>query len=78
MSTLRQLRKLVLGETWSLPLGVLLALGAAGLLRAVDGLHGWWHDAGGFVLLGLVAVALTASLLPFLLRGRAPWQRRRD
>jgi hypothetical protein len=77
MSTLRQLRKLVLGETWSLPLGVLLALGAAGLLRAVDGLHGWWHDAGGFVLLALVAAALTASLLPFLLRGRAPWQRRR-
>lgn len=77
MSTLRQLRKLVLGETWSLPLGVALALGAAGLLRAIDGLHGWWHHAGGFVLLGLVAVALTASLTPFLLRGRGPWPRRR-
>jgi hypothetical protein len=69
MSTLRQLRKLVLGETWSLPLGVALALGAAGLLRALDGVHGWWHHAGGFVLLGLVALALTASLAPFIVRG---------
>jgi hypothetical protein len=78
MSTLKQLRKLVLGETWALPLGVALALGAGGLLRAIDGLHGWWHTAGGFVLLALVAVALTASLLPFLLRGRGPWRPRRD
>jgi hypothetical protein len=78
MTALRQLRKLVLGETWTLPLGVALALGAAGLLRAMDGLHGWWHRAGGFVLLGLIAVALTASLLPFLLRGRAPGRRPRD
>jgi hypothetical protein len=62
MSTLRQLRKLVLGETWSLPLGVAVALGAAGIVRAVDGDDGWWHHAGGFILLGLVALALTASL----------------
>lgn len=62
MSTLKQLRKLVLGETWSLPLGVAVALGAAGIVRAVDGDHGWWHHAGGFILLGLVALALTGSL----------------
>ena len=72
MSMLRQLRKLVLGETWSLPLGVAVALGVAGLLRAVAGLHGWWHRAGGFVLLALVVLALTASLAPFILRGREP------
>ena len=78
MSTLRQLRKLVLGETWTLPLGVGLALGIAGLLSAIDGIQDWWRHAGGFVLLALVALALTASLLPFLLRGRAPWQRRPD
>jgi VIT1/CCC1 family predicted Fe2+/Mn2+ transporter len=62
LSTLRQLRKLVLGETWSLPIGVALALGIAGIARAVNGDEGWWHHAGGFVLLGLVALALTASL----------------
>ena len=62
MSVLRQLRKLVLGETWSLPVGVVLALGAAGIVRAVDGDDGWWHHAGGFILLGLVGLALTGSL----------------
>lgn len=62
MSTLKQLRKLVLGETWILPIGVVLAVGICGILRAVDGDDGWWHDAGGFILLGLVALALTASL----------------
>ena len=62
MSVLRQLRKLVLGETWSLPLGVAVALGAAGIVKAIDGDDGWWHHAGGFVLLGLVGLALTASL----------------
>lgn len=62
MTTLRQLRKLILGETWTLPLGVAIALAAAGILRALDGIHGWWHHAGGFVLLGLVALALSGSL----------------
>ena len=62
MSVLRQLRKLVLGETWSLPLGIAVALGAAGIVKAIDGDDGWWHHAGGFILLGLVALALTVSL----------------
>jgi hypothetical protein len=62
MSTLRQLRKLILGETWSLPLGVAIALAVAGILRAVDGHDHWWHRGGGFLLLALVAVALSVSL----------------
>lgn len=62
MSALAQLRKLVLGETWVLPLGVGAALGIAGLIRAIAGVNGWWHHAGGFVLLGLVLLALGASL----------------
>ena len=35
MSVLRELRKLVLGETWALPLGVAGLLAAALVLRAV-------------------------------------------
>jgi hypothetical protein len=68
MSVLAQLRKLVLGETWSLPLGVGVALGIAGIARALAGAHGWWHRAGGFVLLGLLVVALSASLAGTLRR----------
>jgi hypothetical protein len=55
------LRKLILGETWSLPIGVALAVGACAVVRALAGAHGWWHSSGGFVLLALVAVALLAA-----------------
>jgi hypothetical protein len=68
MSTLAQLRKLILGETWSLPLGVGAAIGIAALIRAIAGPDGWWKQGGGFVLLGLVALALTASLAGALRR----------
>jgi hypothetical protein len=47
----RALRKLVLGETWVLPIGVALAVGAA-----------WWHDAGGVILAILVLAALAYSV----------------
>jgi hypothetical protein len=67
---MKALRKLVLGETWVLPIGVALAVGVAGVLRALAGDHGWWRDAGGFVLLGLVVVAL-------LVAARAPTSPRR-
>jgi hypothetical protein len=70
MTFLRTLRKLVLGETWVLPIGVALAVGAAGLLRELAGDRGWWHSSGGFVLLGLVLVALLAA-------ARRPTSRRR-
>ena len=56
------LRKLVLGETWTLPIGVVVAVGVAALLRLAAGEHGWWHEAGGFVLLGLVVLALVAAV----------------
>jgi membrane protein implicated in regulation of membrane protease activity len=58
---IRTLRKLILGETWMLPIGVALAVGAAGVLRALSGAHGWWRDGGGFVLLALILVALLAA-----------------
>ena len=55
-----QLRKLVLGETWTLPIGVAITL-VAGLL--LDGAGpGWWQHAGGFVLLGGAIVTLAVSL----------------
>jgi len=54
------LRKLVLGETWTLPIGVGLAVGTAALLEELGGR--WWHEAGGFVLLGLVLLALLAAV----------------
>ncbi|MEA2473890.1 MAG: hypothetical protein QOE06_1805 [Thermoleophilaceae bacterium] len=62
MGTLRTLRKLVLGETWVLPLGVVLAVGVSAIMRALAGAHGWWREGGGFVLLGLVLVALLLAV----------------
>jgi membrane protein implicated in regulation of membrane protease activity len=57
---IRTLRKLVLGETWALPIGVALAVAIAALLSEVGG--DWWREGGGFVLLGLVLVALLAAV----------------
>ena len=59
---MRALRKLVLGETWVLPIGVALAVGAAALLRAASGGAAWWHDAGGVILTVLVLAALAYSV----------------
>ena len=59
---LRTLRKLVLGETWAVPIGVALAVGVAALLRVLAGDEGWWRDAGGFVLLAMVLAALLAAV----------------
>jgi membrane associated rhomboid family serine protease len=58
----RALRKLILGETWALPLGVLLTLAIGLVLDALEGDDAWWQHAGGFVLLALVVIALTAAL----------------
>ena len=55
-----QLRKLVLGETWTLPLGVAATL-LGGLALDAAG-PGWWHRAGGFVLLAGALVTLRLSL----------------
>jgi hypothetical protein len=59
---MRALRKLVLGETVALPVGVALLLAAGLVLRDVAG--EWWQDAGGFVLLALAVVVLAAALAP--------------
>ena len=67
---MRALRKLVLGETWTLPLGVLATLALALTLHEVAGDAAWWRHAGGFVLLACVLAVLTASLAPALRRPR--------
>jgi hypothetical protein len=59
---LRTLRKLVLGETWSLPIGIAVAVAAAGAMRAAAGAGGWWKDAGGFLLLALLVLAFVGAL----------------
>jgi membrane protein YdbS with pleckstrin-like domain len=59
---MRALRKLILGETWALPLGVALTLAVGLVLEAVEGDDAWWRHAGGFLLLVLVVAALTAAL----------------
>jgi hypothetical protein len=59
---LRTLRKLVLGETWALPLGVALAVAAAAVVREIAGPDGWWRDGGGWLLFGLLVAALAVSL----------------
>jgi hypothetical protein len=59
---IRTVRKLVLGETWALPIGVAVAVGCAGLLSALAGDAAWWRDGGGFVLLALVVLALLVAV----------------
>ena len=59
MSVLRALRQLLLGETWTLPLGVAAVLLIGVAVRT--GAPGLWPDIGGFVLLaGILAVLLTS------------------
>lgn len=61
MTFLRALRLLVLGETWTLPLGVAFVLLAGAGLRALDA--ELWREAGGAALLvGVVAVLLAGVL----------------
>jgi hypothetical protein len=63
---MRALRKLVLGETVALPVGVAIVLVVGLVLREVGG--DWWEDDGGFVLLALVVAVLLAALAPALRR----------
>jgi len=63
MSVLRELRKLVPGETWVLPLGVAALLAGALVLRAVA--PDLWEDLGGLLLLGgVVGLLAVATRLP--------------
>jgi hypothetical protein len=61
---MRALRKLVLGETWTLPLGVLATLALALTLDWVADDAAWWERGGGFIVLACVLVVLALSLAP--------------
>jgi len=60
-AVLGSLRRLILGETWTVPLGVGAALALATLLRVVVS-DGTWDWVGGFCLALLVVAALACSL----------------
>ncbi|MEA2130798.1 MAG: hypothetical protein QOJ85_3689 [Solirubrobacteraceae bacterium] len=61
MSTLRTLKKLVLGETWVLPVGVAVVVGAAALLvRPLASTA--WHRLGGLIILAGVLGLLVISV----------------
>jgi hypothetical protein len=62
MGALHTLRKIVFGETWTLPIGIALAVAGAFVVRALAGRDGWWHEGGGFVLLAFVVAALVAAV----------------
>ena len=57
---LRALRELVLGETWTLPLGVALMLVIGAVLHDVA--PDFFEDAGGFMLLGGVIAVLLVTI----------------
>lgn len=61
MNTLRTLRKLVLGETWVLPLGVLSTLGSAAALSAYA--PRVWNTAGPVLLPCAVLLVLTVAVV---------------
>lgn len=61
MAVLRSLRSLILGETWTIPLGVAAAVLIAALLRSAIS-EQLWDEIGGFALAGMVAITLVASI----------------
>jgi hypothetical protein len=58
---LAALRKLIFGETWTVPLGVAGTLGVALLARAALPAHAW-SEGGGFLLAALVVATLCLAL----------------
>lgn len=60
MSVWRSLRVLVLGETWTLPLGIAVVLLAGAAVR--EAAPGPWRDAGGFALLAAVLALLAFAV----------------
>jgi hypothetical protein len=60
MTVARTLKKLLFGETWIMPLGLIAVLAATVLARHVLGEE--WSHVGGFVLLTGVTAVLILSV----------------
>ena len=58
---LRSRRSLLLGETWTIPIGVGASLMIAAVLHSALPAD-LWHEGGGFVLAALVTATLTVAL----------------
>jgi len=58
---LGSLRRLIFGETWTIPLGIGAALAAAELMRTALS-ESVWTSVGGFGLAVMVIAALACSL----------------
>lgn len=59
-AALRSLRSLILGETWTIPLGIATVLATALALRAILP-EAVWGRAGGFLIALGVAATLAVS-----------------
>jgi hypothetical protein len=62
VNALRALKKVVLGDTWVLPIGVAVVLLVAGLVVRPLLPDATWSAIGGFVLLGGVVAVLAVSV----------------
>jgi hypothetical protein len=61
-AALTDLRRLLLGDTWDVPVGLALAIALTIGVRSLGAEGGWFEHAGGFLLLALVLAVLAASL----------------
>jgi hypothetical protein len=61
MTTLRTLKKLLFGETWLVPAGIVLVI-AAGELLVRPLVADAWEHLGGFILLAGVLAVLVISV----------------
>lgn len=59
---IRSLRSLILGETWTIPVGVAATVVIAMVLRRVLS-DDVWDEIGGFVLAVMVAVTFLGSIV---------------
>jgi hypothetical protein len=60
MTTLRTLKKLLLGETWILPIGLAAAFAVAATMRSLA--PAAWSHLGGLTLAGAVLLVLYAAV----------------
>ena len=71
MSTLRALKKLLLGETWLLPVGIAAVVAVALLVRPLAS-HAWEHLGGFMLLTGVLAILLASVARAARPRRRGP------